>query len=225
LIPALPPTAFGVLAQLQRDTVFVVQQRPGWQLWIEALAAVATIVVALALLALGVGALVAAARVKRLIRTVEAHAQKVRVDLAPAVRNVTAATENLHFLSKRVRADAEELSATVNDANLRLRRAAEAAEERVGEFNALIGVVQEEAESLFIGGASTLRGIRAGTDAFRRFQDERAREAGWDEDEEGWDDEGEWDQEEEDGDEDEDGETEVRVERREPHDIDPDRVF
>ncbi|HEX8907496.1 MAG TPA: hypothetical protein VF771_21810, partial [Longimicrobiaceae bacterium] len=152
------------------DTVFVVQQKPGWMHWVDAFASIAQIVLAIALLAVGVGVLVAAQKVKALARKVEEQGQKLRIDLAPAIHNVTAVTENVNFVSKTVRKDAERLSESVNAATRKLQGAAEKAEERVGEFNALIGVVQEEAEALFIGGASAIRGIQAGADTFRRFQ-------------------------------------------------------
>lgn len=158
------------LAQAARDTVFVVQARPGWQLWIEGFAAVATIVVALALLFAGAGAIYAGLKVKQLTKKLEAQAQKLRVDAAPAVRHVTAAAENLQAVSVTVKENAARLGDTVADANRRLRDAADAAEERLGEFNALLGVVQEEAEGLFINSASTARGLRAGAQAFRRFR-------------------------------------------------------
>lgn len=163
-------TLFLLQAQAVRDTVFVVQQKPGWQHWVEALAAVAQIVLALALLAVGLGLLFAALKVKALIKKLEEQGQKLRVDLAPAIRNVTVVSENAVSVSKSVRGDVDRLSQGVTAATEKLRGAAEMAEQRVGEFNALIGVVQEEAEQLFIGGAATLRGVRAGSETFRRFR-------------------------------------------------------
>jgi hypothetical protein len=104
------------------------------------------------------------------MKKVEEQGQKLRVDLAPAIHNVTAVTENVNFVSKTVKKDVEKLSASVTAATDRLKGAAAQAEQRVGEFNALIGVVQEEAEQLFITGASALRGVQAGADTFRRYQ-------------------------------------------------------
>ena len=163
-------TIFLLQAQTVRDTVFVVQQKPGWQHWVEALAAVAQIVLAIALLAVGIGLLFAALKVKALMKKLEEQGQKLRVDLAPAIRNVTTVTENATAMSKTVRGDVDRLSASVTAATEKLKDAAEVAEQRVGEFNALIGVVQEEAEELFIGSAAALRGVRAGTETFRRFR-------------------------------------------------------
>ena len=163
-------TIFLLQAGAVRDTMFVVQQKPGWQHWVEALAAVAQIVLALALLLVGIGLLFAALRVKALMKKLEEQGQKLRVDLAPAIHNVTTVTENASQVSKAVRKDVDRLSASVTAATEKLKGAAEMAEQRVGEFNALIGVVQEEAEQLFIGGAATLRGVRAGTETFHRFR-------------------------------------------------------
>jgi hypothetical protein len=65
----------------------------------------------------------------------------------------------------------------------RLQLASERMEERIEEFNALMEVVQDEAEGIFIDTASTVRGVRAGarsiagggesTDGARRGVDRR----------------------------------------------------
>jgi uncharacterized protein YoxC len=205
---------FLLQAQAARDTIFVVQQEPGWQQWVGALAAVAQIVLALALLAVGLGLLFAALKVKALMKKLEEQGQKLRVDLAPAIHNVTTVTEQASQISKAVRKDVDRLSEGVTSATEKLKGAAEVAEQRVGEFNALIGVVQEEAEQLFIGGAATLRGVRAGSETFRRFRSGELEYLGElsVEDEEEDDD---LEADEYDGDEyDEDGDDDIEVELR-----------
>ena len=159
-----------IQAQAVHDTVFVVQQQPGWQQWVNAFAGIAQIVLAIALLAVGIGVLFAALKVKALMKKVEEQGQKLRVDLAPAIRNVTTVSDHAVAVSKRVRGDVDRLSGSVTAATEKLQEAAKVAEQRVGEFNALLGVVQEEAEELFIGGASALRGARTGAETFRRFR-------------------------------------------------------
>jgi hypothetical protein len=163
LIPSIAPPGFSpaALAQALRDTVFVVQREPGWQTWIEALAAVSTIGVALGLLVLGFALIFIGLKVQ---------AQKLRGDFAPAVASVNRVSENVGALSERVKDDAARLSETVASANEALHRATVEAERRVGEFNALIGVVQEEAERLFVGGAAAVRGLQASADTFRRLR-------------------------------------------------------
>ncbi len=172
MIPSIAPSSFSpaALAQVLRDTVFVVQREPGWQTWIEALAAISTIVVAIGLLVLGFALIFIGLKVRQLVRKVEEQAQKLRGDFAPAVASVNRVSENVGALSERVKDDAARLSETVTSANEALHRATVEAERRVGEFNALIGVVQEEAERLFVGGAAAVRGLQASADTFRRLR-------------------------------------------------------
>jgi hypothetical protein len=49
---------------------------------------------------------------------------------------------------------------------------ARALADRLGEFNALMKVFQDEAESTFVSTASTIRGVRGGAAAFRHLEDE-----------------------------------------------------
>jgi uncharacterized protein YoxC len=165
------------LAQALPDTVVAVQSVPAWRAWVDVLAAVATIVVALALLALGLVLLVLARKARALVARADEAARRLRIDVEPAIHNAIAVTENLNFLSRTVRRDAEQLSRTVNRANDRLNATLQAAEQKVGELNAVLGVVQQEAESLFIGAAASVRGVAAGADTFRRLQAEGDAEA------------------------------------------------
>lgn len=47
---------------------------------------------------------------------------------------------------------------------------ARALADRLGEFNALLKVVQDEAEATFVSTASTIRGVRSGAAAFRHLE-------------------------------------------------------
>ena len=58
--------------------------------------------------------------------------------------------------------------------------AARTTEERIGDFNALLEVVQEEAEQIFLSTASTVRGVKAGADRLRGY-----RAADWEAEEPG----------------------------------------
>lgn len=151
---------------------------------VDVIADVATIVIALALIATGLAVIYAAGRFKAIMK-------QMRTDFEPAIRNANALSDNVKALSDRVRANVEELSATVSETNVKVRRATEAAEQRLGELNALAGVVQREAEETFVRAASAVRGVQVGTRALRRMarrQDE-AYDAGLDEmlDDEGMD--------------------------------------
>ena len=127
---------------------------------VDVVADVAIIIVALAVIAVALAAAYAALKARSMMK-------RVRMDLAPALRNVTAVTENAEHLSRAVREDVDRLRGTVNDASDRVRAAMTAAERRLGELDALAGVVQAEAESLFIRGAATVRGVQVGAAALR----------------------------------------------------------
>ncbi len=68
------------------------------------------------------------------------------------LRNVA---DNLDYISHTVRSDTEKLSASVT-------RASERMEQRLEDFNALMEVLQGEAEGVFLDTASTVRGVKAG---------------------------------------------------------------
>jgi ABC-type transporter Mla subunit MlaD len=91
----------------------------------------------------------------------------VQRDLAPLARHTSGLIENLERISGTIRADVEKLSGSVHRIDDQLNRAADVLEQRVHEFDALLGTVQEEAEALFVTSASVVRGARAGYRAFR----------------------------------------------------------
>lgn len=130
--------------------------------WVGVIADVATIVIALALIAVGFAVIYGALRVRRMLK-------RMRADFEPAIRNVNTMSDTARALTDRVRANVEELSATVGETNAKVRRATEAAEARLAELNALVGVAQREAEEAFVRAASTVRGVQVGTEALRRL--------------------------------------------------------
>jgi methyl-accepting chemotaxis protein len=134
----------------------------GFEHWVDVIADVATIVIALALILGAFVAIYGALKVRAMLRG-------MRTDFEPAIRNANALSENVKALSEKVRGNVEELSETVSDTNQKVRRAAEAAEARLAELNALVGVAQREAEDAFVRAASTVRGVQVGTKALRRL--------------------------------------------------------
>jgi hypothetical protein len=80
---------------------------------------------------------------------------------------------------------------------------ARALAERLGEFNALLRVFQDEAEATFVSTASTIRGVRSGASTFRQLEDE-TDDMG--EDDDGYDESDEADEYERELDDDEDDE-------------------
>ena len=92
------------------------------------------------------------------------HFQK-RLD--PILERGLEVTANMESISSVVRVDVQRVSESVRSLSDRLQNASDRMEERIQEFNALMEVVQEEAEDVFIGSAATARGVREGARVFR----------------------------------------------------------
>jgi methyl-accepting chemotaxis protein len=164
--------------------------------WVDVIADVATIVIALALIAVGFAAIYGALKVRGMMK-------RMRTDFEPAVRNVNAMSDTAKAVTDKLRVNVEELSATVSETNVKVRRATDAAETRLAEINALVGVAQREAEEAFVRAASAVRGVQVGTEALRRLARRRGGDPAY---------EGELDDLlDDDGMDDEDEATEIRV--------------
>jgi uncharacterized protein YoxC len=87
---------------------------------------------------------------------------KIYGDINPLMRHASAIADNVDYISTSIRVDVQQVSQTVAAVNQRLQQAVGAAEERIDQLNALLDVVQEEAESAFVTTASTIRGVRTG---------------------------------------------------------------
>jgi uncharacterized protein YoxC len=87
---------------------------------------------------------------------------KVYGDINPLMRHASAIADNVDYISTAIRVDVQQVSQTVAAVNKRLQQAVDAAEERINQLNALLDVVQEEAESAFVTTASTIRGVQTG---------------------------------------------------------------
>ncbi len=83
-------------------------------------------------------------------------------DVNPLMRHASTIADNVNYITTSVRVDVQQLSQTVAAANQRMMQAVNATETKIRELNALLEVVQEEAESAFVTTASTLRGVKTG---------------------------------------------------------------
>ncbi|CAA9299815.1 MAG: hypothetical protein AVDCRST_MAG68-317 [uncultured Gemmatimonadetes bacterium] len=133
----------------------------------ETLIGIAQIVIATALLGFGMLLLAALFLAWKLYKKVKKGAEKLRVDVDPALRNAIALTETARGMAASVQGNVAEISRNVSDANQKIGRVVESAERRAAELGALLDVAQQEAEELFVRTASTLRGVRAGAGALR----------------------------------------------------------
>ena len=120
---------------------------------------ISVVVVAVAVLILTV---VAIAVLIRAHRTIGELRDGVRQSFAPVSDRARSISDNVEFITQVVRADVEALNESVQALSDRLTVASEHLEDRVEDFNALMEVVQGEAEDLFLGTAATVRGVREG---------------------------------------------------------------
>jgi uncharacterized protein YoxC len=88
-------------------------------------------------------------------------------DIGPLVRNANTIADNVNYITTAVRVDVQQFNQTVALANERLTAAVKTAEQRLNELDALMRIVQREAEDAFVSTASTLRGVRAGATTLR----------------------------------------------------------
>jgi biopolymer transport protein ExbB/TolQ len=169
LIALHPPLALAQAASLVADTVVTVTaSSTGLQWWVDLITSIASIVIALALIVLAAFLVPAAWNSRKTYARINELVDRLRDDCDPIVRHAHAAADNVNYITASIRHDVEEFKGTIDNAQQRLNRAAETAEQRISEFNALLEVVQGEAEQLFIDTASTLRGVRAGASALQR---------------------------------------------------------
>lgn len=170
-------TPIALLAQavaLPDTVVMMPAQSGGWRVWVDTMAGLAQILIAVVMFGIGgilLGILFALRRLARTARaSVGGALQRLEAEARPVLEHARAIGSDARVLSTTLRKDFDEFNQTITAANERLNHAAELAEERIARFNALLEVMQQEAEDLFIGTASTVRGIRTGTAELRRFR-------------------------------------------------------
>jgi uncharacterized protein YoxC len=95
--------------------------------------------------------------------------ERVYGDINPLMRHASSVADNLNYVTTSLRADVQQVNQTLTTANQRVLEAVRVTERRLQEFNALLGVVQEEAEQTFVSTAATVRGVRVGAE---RYQEE-----------------------------------------------------
>jgi uncharacterized protein YoxC len=138
----------------------------------------------IALLILAVALVPAAWNFRKSYGKISDMMDRIYGDVNPIMRHASTIADNVNYITTSVRVDVQKVSQTVASANQRLMASVELAEDRIKELNALLAVVQEEAESAFVSTASTIRGVRTGIhDAFEKEEslDDRyiEGEPGW----------------------------------------------
>jgi uncharacterized protein YoxC len=135
--------------------------------WFNTVSGIASILISIALLALCVGLIPAAWNFRKSYAKVNELLDKVYGDVNPLMRHASTIADNVNYISTSIRVDVQQVNQTIATANERLQEAVRLTERRVAEFNALLHMVQREAEDTFVSTASALRGVREGAATFR----------------------------------------------------------
>ena len=149
-----------------RDTVIMKQVAADRGLF-DRITEVASVLIAVALLTLTVVAIPVAFHSRRTYRKISHLLDRVYDDVTPIMQHTNQITDNVNFITTSIRTDVVKVHEAITTANERVQRAVALTEQRMNEFNALLAVVQQEAEQLFLSTASTVRGVREGAAAFR----------------------------------------------------------
>ena len=160
-----------------RPDTFVMKTVATERGWFEIVTGVASGVLTLTILALAVVLGPAAWSFWRSFRKVRELLDRVYADVTPLTRHASNIADNLDYITTSIRNDVQQVNATVASANRRLNQAVELTETRLNEFNALLQVVQQEAEQAFVSTAAAVRGVRTGAAALGGFEEDVDDEA------------------------------------------------
>lgn len=166
------------------DTIITKQvaAEPGW--W-DKVTSVASGVMTITIIVLSAALIPAAWNFRKSYKKVSDMLDKIYGDVNPLMRHASAIADNVDYISTAIRVDVQQVSQTVAAVNQRLQQAVAAAEDRINQLNALLEVVQEEAESVFVTTASTVRGVRTGIN--QAFDEEDWTDGDYDEERaDGW---------------------------------------
>ena len=149
------------VARVLPDTIYTKQivSEPG--LW-EKVTGAASGVMTITVIILTVALVPAAWNFRKSYKKVSDMLDKIYGDINPLMRHASAIADNVDYITTSIRVDVQQVSQTVAAVNQRLQEAVESAEDRMKQLNALLDVVQEEAESAFVTTASTIRGVQTG---------------------------------------------------------------
>lgn len=145
--------------------------------WFETVTSIASGLMSVALLVLTAFLVPAAWNFRNSYKKISDLLDRVYGDVNPLMRHASSIADNVDYIATSVRTDIQQVRRTVQLANERLLTAVTATEQRVHEFNALLTLVQQEAENTFVAAASTARGVRAGVTSFREELEEDSRPA------------------------------------------------
>ena len=157
--------AYYQVAAAAVDTIFV-QASPSPQGWFAKATSIAGGIMTVTQMVMAVALVPAAWNFRKTYKKTSALLDRVQADVAPLVKHAHSIADNVDYVSTAIRSDIAQIQGTLASANERIQEAIGVTERRINEFNALLDVVQQEAEGIFVSTAATVRGVRMGVSHF-----------------------------------------------------------
>lgn len=156
------------------DTIFTKQvaEDPSW--W-DRTTSIASFVLSLTVVALAAALIPAALNVRKTQKKVSDVLDRIYGDINPLMRHASSITDNLDYITTALRVDVQQVNQTIASTNQKVLKAAELAEDRINELNALLEVAQEEIEAVFVASVSTIKGVGTGAATFTRGRRNKRR--------------------------------------------------
>jgi uncharacterized protein YoxC len=129
--------------------------------------AIATSLIALAVLVMFAGILAALRQMGKLFERMTRVVESLDRDARPALESVRRTADDAGQMVHTIRDEIQALSGTSRDLRQRVERTAASLEERFVEFDTLLDILQEELEDTVLDVAALLRTTRRGTGLLR----------------------------------------------------------
>lgn len=149
------------------DTVWI-QQATTQRGWFEKVTGIASGIMTVTLMIMAIALVPAAWNFRKTYKKTSHLLDRVQADVAPLIKHAHSIADNVDYISTALRSDVAQIQGTLASANERIQQAIGVTERRINEFNALLDVVQQEAEGVFVSTAATVRGVRTGAAHFSR---------------------------------------------------------
>jgi hypothetical protein len=124
------------------DTIFTKQIASAPSIF-DRVTSIASGLLTIAVCAFAIVAVPAAWNFRKSYKRVSQLLDRIYGDINPIMRHASTIADNVNYITTSVRADVQQINATIAAANARLQDAVAVTERRLGDFNALLEVVQE----------------------------------------------------------------------------------
>jgi methyl-accepting chemotaxis protein len=126
--------------------------------------AVAFAVMGLAVLGVAVGALLT---IRKVTRILDRTTQQLSPRVDPILTNLARISDDAQDVAGALKYRLNDVLATVEDLNIRLREGADSVEKRVRQLGTVVDVVQTETEDMLLDAASAARGVHTASQVLR----------------------------------------------------------